>query len=287
MALETKTIGDLPAAAAIDGTELIEVEQGTASRKISADIPRIDDLDAMVTLDTAVDQLRISQGASDHKRMTVNDFLVAAGITAYSESVDMSAADYDQASAAAKQVYSITTGAGSKDFNMLALADQEGCRVRCVKVDTGAGVANVNPSGAETFLGGATQFPLRKQGDFIEYEVVGGVAIVIDSLSTLNSEALANNQIQNLAHGCGVIPKIKSFYPITSIGDAGYSAGDVAKFLQVYTGPGVDLCDGLSTDATYINTHTGVNGERIRHKTTNAFTTVTIASWFYRVQYTL
>ena len=275
--LETKTIGDLVAAGAVDGTELIEVEQAGASKKISADIPRLDDLDALVALVPATDQIRISQGADDHRRMTIADFLIAAGISSYYEAIDVSAGDYDQASTAKKQIYSLTTAAGSNDFNMLALANQEGCRVRVEKVDTGAGVGTVKPNGAETFLGGATGFPLRNQGDFIEYEVQGGVAIVIDSLSTLDSEVLTGADTKNTAHEIGVMPRIEITKLVCVDADANFAADDETTPLWGATSHE----QTIAKDATNIIVNM-LGLPRILNKTTHAAINCTTDKWKYR-----
>jgi hypothetical protein len=199
------------------------------------------------------------------------------------ESVDTSSGDRSQTSQAIEQIYSLSTGAGSNNFNLLTLASQEGCRVRVEKVDTGAGVGTVNPYGAETFLGGATAFPLRKQGDFIEYEVQGGVAIVIDSLSTLDSATLVINQIQPLAHGLGVIPRKSPCSLVCVSAEQGYAVNDEIRVPIL--GYSASREWSASVDATYFYVQTDEIAVVLRRDAAGSTSTITMSKWKVRIRY--
>lgn len=282
--LETRTIDNLVDAAAIDGTEKLAVTQDGSprpTRKISGDVPRIDDLDVMTALNESNDQIRISQGSDDHKRMTIAAFLVAAGITSYAEAVDMSAADYDQSDTSSKQIYSVTTGAGSQAFNLLTIAELDGCRVRIEKIDTGAGVGAVTPDGAETFFGGATSFPLRVQGDFIEFESVNGVLMVIDSLSTLDSALLAAVGVPgaiNTAHGVGARLRYCQDTLLCAVADLNYVADDEATIMYGCAARRTTI----SWDATNIIAASELSPPVINNKTTGVAAVPTANHWKYR-----
>jgi len=200
------------------------------------------------------------------------------------ESVDTSSGDRSQTSQAIEQIYSLSTGAGSNNFNLLPLASQEGCRVRVEKVDTGAGVGTVNPYGAETFLGGATAFPLRKQGDFIEYEVQGGVAIVIDSLATIDSDPLDTNQTQTWPHGMGVKPTIVSWCLLCLTAEYGYAIGDEAWNVESY--PAGDRYVGIKSDATNFMTRITV-APMVQRFDIYSYGVITTANWAIRIRYKL
>jgi hypothetical protein len=281
MSVEFKTIGELPAAAAIDGTELLEVEQAGAGAKITGDIPRIDDLVAETTL-VGSDLLRVSRGALNHYKITLDDFLVTLGITSFSAAIDVSVANYTQVSVAKKQIYAMTTGAGSKDFDMLPLADLEGCSIYIYKYDTGAGVCTVDPNGAETFHGGGTGFPLRMQGDFIELEIVNGVIKIVDSRSTLDSAALAITTVQTLAHSLGVRPNIVQFSLLCISIDAEYAVDDEIFIWQIDYSAGRGLT--VMADATNFKVLTDAI-LTVMQKTTRTNTLVTMNKWKIRIRY--
>jgi hypothetical protein len=273
--LEYKRISDLTAAGAQDGTEILEVEQAGISKKISGDVPGIDGLS---------DLLRVSQGVGAHKKILLSDFLTALGITAHTEDVDASAANYTQTNTAKKQIYRVTSGAGSRNFNVLALALIAGCRVRIIKVDTGAGVTTVLPNGAET-LQGATGFPLRKQWDYIEFESDATTIQVVSSLATLDSAGLAVTTAQSLAHGCGIRPRINKSVPICLSAELNYSVGDE---LDAFPNEVVSHnAISVSRDATNIKILPDTNVLIFQDKTTTTAAAITMAKWGIRNRYSL
>lgn len=180
----------------------------------------------------------------------------------------------------------VTTAAASFAANIPARATWKGRRIRIEKVDTGAGVVTVTPAGAETFGStGATFFLLRKQGDFVDLLSTGTGILVLASLSTLDSAALAANTIQTLAHGIGVKPRKKPFSFICGTADAGFSIGDEVDLIpNYYDGVNVRRYH-LDTDATNFTFHTGAAVLSVHHKSTNAVTALTMASWFIRIRY--
>lgn len=190
------------------------------------------------------------------------------------------------------QAHMVTNAANSFNATIpAASAARVGQRVRVEKVDTGAGVTTVARTGADT-LGstGATAFPLRKQGDFIELESVqvgaGYNWRCVDSLSTLDSAALAIDQYQTLAHGCGVIPR-KS-YVVLKCGTAelAYSIGDEIKNWSNWYVAGGDNIWGVSADAT--NFYTRMNDLlNIPRKDTGANSNPTFANWYLRIRMSL
>jgi len=148
----------------------------------------------------------------------------------------------------------VTTGASSFLANIPAQATWKGRRIRIEKVDTGAGAVTVTPNGAET-LGtvGATAFPLRRQGDYIELMSAGTMIIVLDSLSTLVSAALNGATPIVTAHGLGVQPRTCDWSIRCTSADANYAAGEEIVFNPSFqAAAGNDRFIAIKKDATNI-----------------------------------
>jgi len=185
-----------------------------------------------------------------------------------------------------REVYEITTVAASFDADLPAAASWANKRIKLIKVDTGAGICTADPNGAET-LGptGATAFPMRNQGDYIELESDGTNIYVIDSLATLDSAALAANQVQTLAHGCGVMPRKREPVLLCGTADISYSANDeVSKGVD---SAGVNRQWTCTYDATNIKTLVDLSGIYIQRKDTGLLALPTIANWKIRIRYSL
>lgn len=129
--LEYKRINDLTAAGAQDGTEILEVEQAGISKKISGDVPAIDDCSAITSLNLT-DLLRISQGVGAHKKIPLSDFLISAGITSYLTSVN---ASFTISSIAKDQVYVCTAGTNGI-FITGPAAPVDGTKITFIKDDS-------------------------------------------------------------------------------------------------------------------------------------------------------
>jgi hypothetical protein len=172
-----------------------------------------------------------------------------------------------------------------------ASAARVGQRIRVEKVDTGAGITTVARTGADT-LGstGATAFPLRVQGDFIELECVQAGAgynwRCIDSLATLDGAAFGAAQHQTLAHGCGVKPRFLETVPKCGTAELGCAIGDEATLTPNWYDGGSDRRWGTLMDATNIHTGTGSLITIIR-KDTGALAEITMANWYPRCRYEL
>jgi hypothetical protein len=193
---------------------------------------------------------------------------------------------FTAAGADAREVYPVTTAAASFAANIPALATWAGRRIKIIKVDTGAGVVTVTPNGAETFFPGATSFPLRKIGDVIELESDGLLITVVDSLATLDSEALAVNQLQNLPHGTAVRPSKMTVSLVCLTAEFNYAVNDeVFVFPQSIT----TRFWGVCADATNIITNTeATSAIAVLDKTVaGAGRIITMASWKIRARYSL
>jgi hypothetical protein len=183
--------------------------------------------------------------------------------------------------------FPVTTAAGSFNATVPAAGTTyNGKKIRIQKVDTGAGIVTAVRSGADTFLG-ATAFPMRVAGDFIELWCDGTAWRVIDSLATIDSAALAINTPYNLAHGLGVIPRKN--YTILKCGTAelGFSIGDEWELSLNWISGGVNYLHGRTKDATNIICRTDSGTFNILRKDTGALAGVTLASWYFRCRYSL
>ena len=189
--------------------------------------------------------------------------------------------------AAELTINNITTAAASFAGNMPAASAWPGKRIKCIKVDTGAGICTVTPNGAETFQG-ASAFPLRNYGDFIELESDGTNIWVIASLATLDSAALAVSQIQTLAHGIGIQPRINIVSLLCSSSDVSFVAGEEVSDLPNYReSGGPDRRWNITKNATNILTVTDNDPIVLLRNDTGAGAAITMANWKFRNRYSI
>lgn len=181
-------------------------------------------------------------------------------------------------------INNITTAAASFVGTIPAASAWAGKRIKCIKVDSGAGVCTVTPAAGT--LQGASAFPLRVYGDFIELESDGTNIWVIDSLSTLDSATLDTALVINTAHGIGVKPRTctPAMYCVTT--DLAFAAGEEVDSWPTYeTTGGTERFITISRDATNINIGLDSGVLELDHKTTGVATVITSANW--RMRYRL
>jgi len=105
---------------------------------------------------------------------------------------------------------------------------------------------------------------------------------------TIDSAALAVNQVQTLAHGLSIIPGRRYYSLVCVTGEGGYSAGDeVDMWPQTDYESGNNRVASISVDATNFKTLTGSLAILIQNKTTAALTVMTMAKWKFRIRYGL
>jgi len=181
--------------------------------------------------------------------------------------------------------FPVTTGASSFNSTVpAASANMNGKKIRIQKVDAGAGIVTAIRSGADTWLG-ATAFPMRVAGDFIELWCDGTAWRVIDSLSTITSAALAINQIQTLAHGMAARPRKLVWSLLCLSIEASWAVSD-----EIFTFPTYVSNRGyvVTADATNVITISeATNAFAILDKSTDAITIITMAKWAWRIRYSL
>lgn len=180
------------------------------------------------------------------------------------------------------KVVLVTTAASSFAGTIPAASANKGVRVRVVKVDTGAGVCTLGRTGADTFSG-ATAFPLRKQWDFLDLISNGATWVVLDSLSTLDSAALAASQVQTLAHGLGVRPRKMAGSILNVTADSNWATDD-ELFVNYDSTSAQDRYFAVGVDATNFVTLTNV-AFPIQNKSTGVLVNITLASWKARIRY--
>ena len=134
---------------------------------------------------------------------------------------------------------------------------------------------------------GATAFPLRIYGDYIELESDGTNIWVVGSLATLDSAVLAVSQLQLLAHGIGVQPRKVEESLLNATPEHGYLAGDEATEHADSWQTGFDARYNVSKNATYIITITGANTLPIFNQSTGAPNLITPANWKFRLRYSI
>jgi hypothetical protein len=159
-------------------------------------------------------------------------------------------------------------------------------KIRIVKADAAAGVCTVVRSGSDTFSG-ATAFPLRQLYDFIEIVSNGTNWFVIDSLSTLDSAALANNQVQTLAHSLATKPSHFWISLLCISAELGYSAGDEVLIVPNYSDGTNSRRWGVSADTTNFKTMIGAQDIVICQKDTGAAVSTDETKWKIRIRYSI
>ena len=195
-------------------------------------------------------------------------------------------ADYILPDLPGNGLYLMTNGANNLIFTMHDALTNIDCETIIMKVDTGAGITTVARSGADTFMG-ATAFLLRKQWDFIKIKSVGSYFYVIDSLSTLDSAALAVNQSQALSMGMGIKPRRINRTLLCVTNDGTYVAAEEAEPVVFEAVATYRLCGWLA-DATNIYTNTSAATLAVISKTVGGtFNNITMANWKLRFRYSI